>query len=335
VTAVSVQGNQVFITVGRHSQPSLVLSIEDWRGLKSTVEAAIEAAYVTYDDAAARLGVHRSTLGDWIAQGKLERVLIDGRGYVAAANVSALAQSRVSSHSGLLALDGSGLSATPKPGSTKHENTRTMPAQVIGRKNLAQSDRAPHASPESISSAASMLVRELTSGDTIKPVEFPGGRIEAQQPGVYAWWGDETARSVLGDVLGIRLPALLYVGQAGATSRSGKESGATLASRIKSNHIRGNVGSSTFRYTLSSLLVGPLTLKMPDQQKLDPASNSLISSWIAAHLRVSIAPYKHRDGLGEVEEVVIAALDPPLNLRHCQLTDARARITQLRRTLTH
>lgn len=335
MTAVSVQGNQVFITVGRHSQPSLVLSIENWRGLNSAVEAAIQAAYVTYDDAAAQLGVHRSTLGDWIAQGKLERVLIDGRGYVATTNVSELAQSRVSSHSGPAVRDVSGLSATPKPGSTKHEITRTMPAQAIGRKNLVQSDRARNATPESLASAASMLVRELSSGDTIKPVDFPGGRIEAQQPGMYAWWGDETARSVLGDVLGTALPALLYVGQAGATSRSGKESGSTLASRIKGNHIRGNVGSSTFRYTLSSLLVGPLTLKMPDRQKLDPASNSVISSWIAAHLRVSIAPYKHRDGLREVEEVVIAQLDPPLNLRHCQPTDARARITQLRRTLTH
>ncbi len=46
--------------------------------------------YLSYDDAKALLSVHRSTLGDWIAQGRLDRVLIGGRGYVTMTSLSAV-----------------------------------------------------------------------------------------------------------------------------------------------------------------------------------------------------------------------------------------------------
>jgi hypothetical protein len=167
-----------------------------------------------------------------------------------------------------------------------------------------------------------------------EPRRFPVDADEAARPGMYAWWGDETARSTLGGKLGAALPALLYVGQAGATKwPSGKKSSATLLSRIGQQHIRGNARSSTFRLTISVLLLEQLELVPATGGKLDPASNAQVSEWIAGHLRVAIAPFDDRDMLGAVEAEVVTQIDPPLNLGHCLPSAARARLTELRRKL--
>lgn len=133
----------------------------------------------------------------------------------------------------------------------------------------------------------------------------------------------------------MHLPSLLYVGQAGATRwPSGTESAATLLSRIGAQHIRGNARSSTFRLTVSCLLADRLSLVAVKGGKLDPASNAQVSTWIAEHLRVVIAPFDDRDSLGKVEKAVVSQLDPPLNLEHCAPSRARTRLTQLRGNLS-
>jgi hypothetical protein len=81
------------------------------------------------------------------------------------------------------------------------------------------------------------------------------------------------------------------------------------------------------------LLLGRLDLATVARGKLDVASNARVSDWIADHVRVAIAPYDDRDTLGAVESEVVTALDPPLNLGHCLPSDARARLTALRRSL--
>lgn len=143
------------------------------------------------------------------------------------------------------------------------------------------------------------LVADLDRGRAVDPGAFPTDRDAAARPGMYAWWGDAHARSVLGPVLDFGLPDLLYVGQAGATRwPSGKRSSATLGSRIGTQHIRGNARSSTFRLTLSCLLLNVLHLEASGGGRLDQASNRAVSNWIAEHLRVAIAPYDDRDTLG-------------------------------------
>jgi hypothetical protein len=113
---------------------------------------------------------------------------------------------------------------------------------------------------------------------------------------------------------------------------SGRRSTATLASRVGGQHIRGNARSSTFRLTVSALLLEALRLRA-DGGKLDPASNAALSAWMSEHLMVSLAPYGDRDGLGAIEAVVVAQLDPPLNLGHCLPSDARAKLTTMRHQL--
>lgn len=72
-------------------------------------------------------------------------------------------------------------------------------------------------------------------------------------PGLYTWWVDEAGRETLVEVMGHVLENPIYCGQAGAV-HGRQTSSATLRSRVGRNHIRGNIGSSTFRQTLAALL---------------------------------------------------------------------------------
>lgn len=167
------------------------------------------------------------------------------------------------------------------------------------------------------------------------PAAFPLDAHAAANAGLYSWWGDEEARRVLAAGLDVDgLPPLLYAGQAGATKwPSGKRSNATLGSRIGQQHIRGNARSSTFRLTLSTVLLVELGLTPAPGGRLTPESNRVVSDWIAVHLRVAIAPFADRDRLGVVEATVVGRLDPPLNLDHCRASAIRSRLTELRRAL--
>lgn len=171
-------------------------------------------------------------------------------------------------------------------------------------------------------------VVDILSGpaNALAPADFPIDRAWAERPGMYAWWGDEEARAALGAPIDMQLGPLLYVGQAGATKwPSGKRSSSTLASRIGRQHIRGNTRSSTFRRTVSALLLDRLSLVPAGGGRLDATSNAIVSSWIAEHLRVGIAPFDDRDSLGLVERSVLDLLDPPLNLGQCMPSESRAR----------
>lgn len=183
-----------------------------------------------------------------------------------------------------------------------------------------------------ISSDTEEIVDVLSDpANAVAPSDFPIDRAWAQRPGMYAWWGDQEAQAALSTPIDLQLGPLLYVGQAGATKwPSGKRSSATLDSRIGRQHIRGNTRSSTFRRTLSALLLDRLSLVSAGDGRLDSPSNAIVSAWIAEHLRVGIAPFDDRDSLGLVEKSVLDELDPPLNLGHCVPSDSREKLTALR-----
>ncbi|MDP8932525.1 MAG: hypothetical protein M3O70_29240 [Actinomycetota bacterium] len=150
-------------------------------------------------------------------------------------------------------------------------------------------------------------------------------------PGLYSWWADDEGLDQLSAELGERLPALIYAGQAGATSAHTRaKRAATLRSRIGGNHLNGNVSSSTFRRTLSALLFDPLRLELAPSGRLDATSNAAVSAWIREHLSVAWVSCPDRETLAQIEQLVLAYLNPPLNLMGRPTTPVRQRVRQLR-----
>jgi len=179
------------------------------------------------------------------------------------------------------------------------------------------------------------LVERLTDPANSEPAaEFPADRVATEHPGLYSWWADDEALSVLSTVFGVSMPSLIYAGQTGATStRVRKISPATLHSRICRNHLGGNVGSSTFRKTVSAVLLESLALRLSRPGCLDRASNDAVSTWMRVHLRVVTAPYDDRALLAKVEKAVLERIDPPLNLKGMRSTQIRTKLSELRRRL--
>ena len=180
--------------------------------------------------------------------------------------------------------------------------------------------------------AVARLLASLTDPTRrVRAAAFPANRAEVGQPGLYAWWADGEARMSISRALGVDVPELVYAGEAGATRwPSGTMSSATLRSRIETNHLSGNVSSSTFRLTLAAILLEELKLEVANPGRLSPRSDQALSTWILGHLDLAVAPYPDRDGLGAVEERVLDRLDPILNLRGRPSTPARRRLTGLR-----
>jgi hypothetical protein len=156
-------------------------------------------------------------------------------------------------------------------------------------------------------------------------------------PGLYAWWVDETGASDLAEGLKINImPGLIYVGQAGATRRhSGKRSDATLGERLKKNHLGNAIGSSTLRRTLAASLCEPKGLEPvhADRAAISCDSGTVLTAWMHDHLRVAIYPFDDRDNLEAFEKLVLARMDPPLNLDGMPPTPARTALGRARKVL--
>jgi hypothetical protein len=132
-----------------------------------------------------------------------------------------------------------------------------------------------------------------------------------EQHGVYAWWVSR------GGIPGVKGPAhpteqfeLLYVGIA----PKDRKSKATLRSRIRGQHLGGNIGSSTFRQSLAALLFedeGWITRRSGTRSQLIPEHNRALSEWQRDHLRLA---WVERPRPWEIEARVIALMQPSLNL---------------------
>ena len=130
--------------------------------------------------------------------------------------------------------------------------------------------------------------------------------------GFYAWW---ITRGVLAD-LSERPHStdesllLLYVGISPARASSHQ----TLRSRLIGNHINGNIGSSTFRFSLAAVLREDLALlprRTPTKITLVEADDACLRRWQFANLRLT---WCERERPWEIEHSVIHIMKPPLNL---------------------
>jgi hypothetical protein len=169
----------------------------------------------------------------------------------------------------------------------------------------------------------------------VAAIDWPADLPDLNQPGLYSWWVDQPSAEMLSCGLGSPItPGRIYAGQTGATKwPSGKAGAMTLARRIGNNHLSGRIAGSTFRLTLASILAEQLQLRSVGPGQLDRSSEQRLSHWMRDHLQVAVHPFPDRDALADLEQHVLAQLDPPLNLESRPPTPARARLTDLRRHL--
>ena len=189
------------------------------------------------------------------------------------------------------------------------------------------------------------LVAHLSDPDRAEdPRTFPRDPGAGRSPGLYSWWADSAAQKLFAEA-GVRVGdsgttrncqelALIYVGQTGATSRHArKPSSATLVDRVRNSHIGGNVKSSTFRETISAVLLAPFGLTLVAPRKLARSDNERVSEWIKDRLRVNVVALGDRDALDHIERTALRELDPPLNLQDRPSSPARQRLEALRNVL--
>jgi hypothetical protein len=157
------------------------------------------------------------------------------------------------------------------------------------------------------------------------------------EPGLHAWWVDGCGAADLSIGLGAGIvPGRIYAGQAGATRRpSGAPSDATLASRIRRQHLEGNVRGSTFRLTLASALSRTLALVAVGPRALAPGGEQRLSMWMRLHLGIAVFPYPDPDALRDLEAAVVGCLDPRLNLLGVAASSTRELVEAARRKLLH
>lgn len=147
-------------------------------------------------------------------------------------------------------------------------------------------------------------------------------------PGLYSWWTDDTGARDLSTGNGHEISAgLIYLGQSGAGS------GATIASRLLSNHLGGKVRNSTFRLTLCASLIETLELVIIGPRKLNNRSECAITEWMTEHLKVAVYAYRDRTKIEKIEARVLAKLNPPLNIRGMPPSPVRQALTILRSSI--
>ena len=171
--------------------------------------------------------------------------------------------------------------------------------------------------------------RQLTEvGGRVAPAELQRLR-GIEHPGLYAWFVDPDGARQLSDGIGLPVGAgLIYAGQAGAGT-----SHATLESRIRGNHLDGDIYGSTFRLTLAAALRGRLALEPMGGGHMSQDGEARLTRWMREHLKVSVVPYPDRAELDTFETAVLGRLDPPLNLAKRPPTPVRRELSGLRRPI--
>jgi hypothetical protein len=86
--------------------------------------------------------------------------------------------------------------------------------------------------------------------------------------------------------------------------------------------------------TLAAALVEPLDLELIVSKKLSPASERCLSGWIEDHLEVAVHPFGDRDSLADLENRVLAEVNPPLNLSGRGSTPLRNALSRKREAIT-
>jgi hypothetical protein len=249
------------------------------------------------EDLASELGMSGKTLRAWLRDRFTRESAHHGTNwYLTHAQVAA-ARRRYGPTLGRPLAGSSSVSSALRHEKTSFTVERTVP----------ESSPAPSSAPDIIDA---IQARPKSVQDAQRP---PGSGGLPADPGFYAWW------TWPGAIEGIPLTrhpdsrlglALFYVGIA----PRGPTSSSTIRSRVIGNHLSGNTGSSTLRFTLAALLLRELNLhpkRTATKVLLPSEENRRLSAWQREHLQltwcVTGQPWVR-------EQEVIARMEPPLNL---------------------
>jgi hypothetical protein len=201
------------------------------------------------------------------------------------------------------------------------------------RLDIWMRERRQFAAPDELTAALEALDLRPRR---LRAAGWPGELTTLTEAGLYSWWVDEGGAAALSAGVGVVIPAgRIYAGQTGATRwPSGTIVSSTLSGRIGGNHLAGTIRASTFRRTLAAILIEPLALIVTGPARVDPSSEKCLSEWMRAHLEVAVHPFVERDVLSDLEDKVLAKLDPPLNIEGMRASPIRTRVARLRGILT-
>ena len=170
---------------------------------------------------------------------------------------------------------------------------------------------------DAVSTPEELVAEALAALDAPRARPISASSAVPAKPGLYAVHADDAAWTEAG----LAEPPderPLYVGKA---ERS-------LASRdVETHFASGRTGSSTLRRSLAALLRERLVLEALPRKRSDPtppditnftlerAGDDRLSAWMRGRLRLATWPAPSGADLRRIEELVLAQLLPPLNLR--------------------
>jgi hypothetical protein len=173
------------------------------------------------------------------------------------------------------------------------------------------------------------VVRALTGiTHSLEETKSPAGL--PAQPGLYAWWTKK------GSIPGV--PACLHPTEqdldlfyVGISPKNGSSKG-TIRSRVLGQHIGGNIGSSTLRKTLASLLFEIMGWEpiMRSRPLLTPSDTRALTRWQHKHLNLTWVAHPEP---WKIEAEVIRILQPPLNLAGNKSHPFASTVSEARRRL--
>lgn len=154
------------------------------------------------------------------------------------------------------------------------------------------------------------------------------------EPGVYAWWFDRSLPGIDDSQAARRNEwRLLYVGiSPKAPPRNGRPpSSQNLRTRVR-YHYRGNAEGSTLRLTLGALLADELGIQLRrvgggKRLTFTVPGEDVLSHWMEDHARVTC---QRHPSPWELESILIARLDLPLNLDQNRANQAHHAVTAAR-----
>lgn len=172
------------------------------------------------------------------------------------------------------------------------------------------------------------IVRRSSAGrhlaDPRNAIPTSGISTLPKSPGLYGWVIDPAGARMLNRCLQLPVkPGLVFVGQVGgSTWHTLVDPVRNLRDHIDRVQLHGRTRASTFRMTLATVLREHLGMSSLEDRQL--------TEWMLEHLSVAVWPTTDVDSLHKVLQLVVAELDPPLNVDHLPATAYRDRLQQMR-----